>query len=372
MLNRRQFISSSVVAAGAIGLQGCSIGKGEAEYRDATQRIWRHGDADPGNRKIPISELVRYATLAPSSHNIQCWKFRIAGRTVSILPDLERRCPVVDPDDHHLFVSLGCAAENLVQAAAAFGLHGSAEFKPGTDYSLEVGLEPARAVRSPLFEAIPFRQSTRGDFDGKPLSSAELRMLEAAGTGPVTRVILLTDRQAMEAVLEFVVQGNTAQMRDPAFVREPKNWIRFGDAEAVRSGDGLSAKASGNPSVPRWLGSLLFDFFFTEEAENEKYARHVRNSAGIAVFVSGENDPAHWIEAGRGFERFALQATALGVRTAHLNQPVEVATARPEFSDFLGLQSGKADLLPGRRLPPGIGNKSTLGAKRSTSQSTCS
>ena len=90
MLNRRQFISSSVVAAGAIGLQGCSIGKGEAEYRDATQRIWRHGDADPGNRKIPISELVRYATLAPSSHNTQCWKFRIAGRTVSILPDLER------------------------------------------------------------------------------------------------------------------------------------------------------------------------------------------------------------------------------------------------------------------------------------------
>jgi hypothetical protein len=27
-----------------------------------------------------------------------------------ILPDLSRRCPAVDPDDHHLFVSLGCAA----------------------------------------------------------------------------------------------------------------------------------------------------------------------------------------------------------------------------------------------------------------------
>ena len=104
-------------------------------------------------------------------------------------------------------------------------------------------------------------------------------------------MILLTDRQAMEAVLEFLVQGNTAQMRDPAFVQELKNWIRFGDAEAVRSGDGLSARASGNPSVPRWLGSLLFDFFFTEEAENDKYAQHVRSSAGIAVFVSGENDP---------------------------------------------------------------------------------
>ena len=326
-------------------MPGCSIGKGEAEYRDATQRVWRHADAGAGNRKIPISELVRYATLAPSSHNTQCWKFGIAGRTVSILPDLERRCPVVDPDDHHLFVSLGCAAENLIQAAAAFGSHGSATFRSGTDYSLEIGLEPARAVRSPLFEAIPFRQSTRGDFDGKPLSSAELKLLEVAGTGPATRVILLTDAQAIESVLELVVQGNTAQMRDPAFVRELKNWIRFSDGEAVRSGDGLSARASGNPSVPRWLGSLLFDFFFTQEAENDKYARQVRSSAGVAVFASGENDRAHWIEAGRAFERFALQATALGIRTAHLNQPVEVAAVRPQFDDFLGLQAGRADLV---------------------------
>jgi hypothetical protein len=65
-----------------------------------------------------MRELARYATLAPSSHNTQCWKFRLGEQSVSILPDFQRRCPVVDPDDHHLFVSLGCAAENLLQAAA--------------------------------------------------------------------------------------------------------------------------------------------------------------------------------------------------------------------------------------------------------------
>ncbi|MCY7390333.1 MAG: Tat pathway signal protein, partial [Leptolyngbyaceae cyanobacterium CAN_BIN12] len=45
-----------------------------------------------------LRELVRYATLAPSSHNTQCWKFRLDDRSISILPDLSRRCPVVDPD----------------------------------------------------------------------------------------------------------------------------------------------------------------------------------------------------------------------------------------------------------------------------------
>ena len=79
-----------------------------------------------------MRELVRCATLAASSHNTQCWKFHIDAttkeRAISILPDLARRCPAVDPDDHHLFVSPGCAPENLIQAARAYGLNGEARF----------------------------------------------------------------------------------------------------------------------------------------------------------------------------------------------------------------------------------------------------
>lgn len=202
-----------------------------------------------------------------------------------------------------------------------------------------------KAVRSALFDAIPVRQSTRGGFDGDALTNEKLRLLEKAGTGRGVEVRLLTDKRAMEAVLEFVVRGNSAQMRDPAFVRELKDWIRFSDAEAVNSGDGLFSRASGNPSLPRWLGSLLFGIFFTEKAENDKYARHVRSSAGIAVFVSEANDKVHWVETGCAFERFALQAAAIGVRNAHLNQPVEVPEVRSQFSEFLGLKTGRADLV---------------------------
>ena len=51
--------------------------------------------------------LIRYATLAPNGHNAQPWRFRAQDGGIAILPDLTRRTPVVDPDDHHLFVSLG-------------------------------------------------------------------------------------------------------------------------------------------------------------------------------------------------------------------------------------------------------------------------
>lgn len=96
------------------------LGSGE-RYEDATRRIWSHGNVDRGNITAVQQELVRYSTLAPSSHNTQCWKFVPRDKLISIQPDYDRRCPAVDPDDHHLFVSLGCAAENLVQAASAIG-----------------------------------------------------------------------------------------------------------------------------------------------------------------------------------------------------------------------------------------------------------
>jgi hypothetical protein len=347
MMSRRQFIATGAVAGVAVagGLAFRSFRKAELAYENAVQRIWRpiaSGLAAPDAR---MRELVRYAALAPSSHNTQCWRFRIGERSVSILPDLERRCPAVDPDDHHLFVSLGCAAENVVQAAAAMGLHGEPVFRSDASGALDVALAPSKAQSSPLFDAIVHRQSTRTEFDGKPLSNEDLRLLEAAGTGKGVRVELITEPRAMASVLDFVVQGNTAQMRDPAFVRELKQWMRFNGAQAAESGDGLFSACSGNPTGPDWLGSRMFDLFFKEKAENDKYARHVRSSAGIAVFVSEADDRAHWVEAGRAFERFALQATALGIRNAHLNQPVEVASLRPAFAKSIGVASGRPDLV---------------------------
>ncbi len=336
-------------AAAGLGATGVlafySFSKGRSEYEQAVKQIWRHGERGSSDAPAVLRELVRYATLAPSSHNTQCWKFRLGDRSVSILPDYQRRCPIVDPDDHHLFVSLGCAAENLVQAASAMGFRGETAFKTGTSESLEVNLVRATEVRTPLFEAIPRRQSTRGEFDAMSLSNDELVLLETAGSGHGVRVHLLTGKQALENVLDFVVQGNTAQMRDPAFVRELKYWLRFNGGQAARLGDGLFSGSSGNPTAPGWLGDLMFDFFFTEKVENDKYARHVRSSAGIAVFVSEREDKSQWIEVGRAFQRFALQATAMGVRTAHLNQPVEVASLRPQFAQAIGVSTGRPDLV---------------------------
>lgn len=358
MVTRREFAVSALASAGGIAvMSSCSSGSGAAGYEAAVLGTWRHGTAAPGEKSALLRELVRYATLAPSSHNTPCWKCRIEEGSIAVLPDLSRRCPAVDPDDH-LFILLGCAAENLIQAALANGFNGHAHFAAAQGNALRVVLEPTRAVESPLFQAIPERQSTRAEYDGKPLARQELELLAKAGTGDGVQVILLTGRQAMEPVLEYVVQGNTTRMNDRAFVEELKAWIRFSADDAVRTGDGLYAASSGNPSLPSWLGRPLFGLFFTPKSENDKYAKHVRSSADIAIFVSDAPGAAQWVEVGRCYERFTLQSTALGIRNAFLNQSVEVPALRPQFAAFLGVGQRRPDLVVrfgrGLKMPPSL------------------
>ena len=175
MVSRRQFlISAASIASGLTALQSCSNGIGsDAGYAEATRRLWRRTEGNVGDGATLMRELVRYATLAPSSHNTQCWKFGIEANAISILPDLSRRCPAVDPDDHHVFVSLGCAVENLAHAALAHGLHAEPRFDATRD-AIRVALAATPAQRSPMFDAMASRQCTRGDYDGKPLSARSL------------------------------------------------------------------------------------------------------------------------------------------------------------------------------------------------------
>jgi nitroreductase len=306
-------------------------------YDEAVQTTWAPLRPDGG-----LKELVRYATLAANSHNTQPWRFTIEEHRISIASDASRRCPVVDPDDHHLFASLGCAAENLVHAAAAAGLRATPTFAAN---AITAQLEPAPPARSALLEAIPRRQCTRAAYDGRQVATEILRLLEQAVTADGVSVLVITDRAKINNVIDYVVEGNSAQMRDKAFMDELKAWLRFNERDAVATMDGLFAGSSGNPSLPAWLARMLLPFVFTERGENDKYRAHIQSSAGIAVFASERNDRPHWVAAGRACQRFALQATALGLRYAFINQPVEVLPLRRQLASYLGLGERRPDLM---------------------------
>ncbi|SEB03472.1 Acg family FMN-binding oxidoreductase [Rubrimonas cliftonensis] len=334
--DRRIFIGAAVAGAAAIGAglwwRGLS-----APYVAAADRL-----TSPLPPRPETSDLVRFATLGANGHNTQPWRFSERADGLAIAPDFSRRTPVVDPDDHHLYASLGCAAETLAIAARARGLSG--EVVTAGPEGLAMALRPAAPEEGALFAAIPERQCTRSVYDGAGLTSGEVHALAAEadvhGVAAIWR-----EGAATEPILDLVIAGNTRQMANPAFVAELREWVRFNGAHAARTGDGLYAAASGNPTAPEAVGRLLFDAFFRTEAENDRYARHIRSSAGVFTLVAPSDDPAGWIAAGRAYQRMALRATAMGLRNAFVNQAVEEPAMRADLVSLLDLGAMRPNLV---------------------------
>jgi hypothetical protein len=299
-------------------------------------------------RRTPTSatrELIRYATLAPNGHNTQPWLFFPRDNEIMIRPDFDRRTPVVDPDDHHVFVSLGCAAETLAIAAGAMRRAGDVAFDPSGDGAARFSFGKGNGGEQALFDAIPHRQSTRAKYDGSTVSAADLRVLASAATMPGVDLALVTERLHMNQIRDLIIAGNTRQIGDPAFVAELKHWLRFSPDVATRTGDGLFSAASGNSPVPEWMGPWLFDRVFTVKAETTRYSAQIGSSAGIAVFVGAKADREHWLQVGRACQRFALQATALGLKCAFVNQPVEVPELRADLAALVGVPGRRPDIV---------------------------
>lgn len=323
---------SILAGAGAIAIAGTAAGV-----------FWPRPDCDaiaasirdPGPPRDDLSSLVAYATLAANSHNTQPWLFSRAGDRIAIAPVMSRSTPAADANGHHVFASLGCAAENLALAAQAAGRPATVGWS-GEDERVVVDLGYGAARADPLFEAITDRQCTRSLYDGRAVPATDLATIEKAAALSGARVLIVTDRGKIEEVAEMVVAANTAQVNDPAFRAELKQWLRFGPRMAAETRDGLYSACSGNPVLPDWLGLRMFDLAFRAQSENERYVAQIRSSAGIAIVVSDASDRMHWVEAGRACQRFALAATRLGIRHAFVNQPLEVASIRPQFARWIG------------------------------------
>ena len=344
--SRRNFLQLGGVAAASLAIAPLLAGCDSADYEAAANEARRPAP----EASADLRELVRLATLAPSGHNTQPWKFRLEARIIRLYPDLTRRVPVVDPDNRELWISLGSALENLLVAAARFGYQAETTYHlAGTpDDHIAVALQktgPIPTGRAALFEAIPLRQSTRSAYDGQPVPGSELRQLEAAATGPDVTPLLFTGAAAMQPLLEYVVAGNEQQLSNDDFKQELVRWLRFNDREALASRDGLLSRSSGNPSLPRWVANFFIGGSLKPAAQSEKDVLHIRSSADLLLFTSIENDPAAWLEIGRAHERFALLATTLNLKCAYLNQPCEVPAVRAQVQSQLSLNGAFPQLL---------------------------
>ena len=280
-----------------------------------------------------IRALLTAAMAAPSGHNSQPWLFHLGPETIQLRPDFRRALPVVDPERRELFISLGCALENLCIQASTLQLAPQVSLSPE---AITVRLEPSALVEpDPLAEAIFRRQSNRSLYDGRPIPPALLAPL-LKPSADTTIHAYARGTADFQRLADAVRRGNEAQMGDPAFRAELLSWIRFNRAHSLATRDGLSNAVLGAPNLPRWLSRLIVRSMLNARTQNRADARQLARCSHLLLLSTAGDDPNSWISCGRSLQRLLLGLTAAGIAAAYLNQPCEVPTLRAELADVLG------------------------------------
>lgn len=290
-----------------------------------------------------IRRLTEAAVQAPSGHNSQPWKIAWNDDRVFLSPDLRYALPAVDPDNRELYISLGCAIENLCIAARIAGFATEVKYGSPTEIVFSpAGDAPAAPVRA---SALVKRQTNRNVYDGRIVPENILGRLTGglSSDGGVRVRAYRNGTDEFRTLSDYIVAGNAVQMRDARFKRELLQWMRFNPKEIARHGDGLTYRTVGAPPLPRWLAGLLVRSMLTPEKQNRSDRKKIESSSHLLLWTVDADRPESWLRAGRALERFFLKATHAGVAVAFMNQPCEVKSLAEELrTRFLTSQPAKA------------------------------
>ena len=295
-----------------------------------------------------LINLIKYAVKAPSGHNSQPWKFKLEKNSITIFPDYQRVLPVADPDNHELFISLGCALENLIIAAGYFGYHTDIELNMGVPFkeSIRVVLSSGNNQNyDQLFKNIETRQSTRSKYNKALIPPADIEKLNEAGKQDQVLFLLYTESGQIDPFIEITKRATVLKLSKKEFIKELMQWVRFNRKTAKETGDGLYSGAFGSPSVPKWLGKLFLNLTYDPKREGRKNVNLLKNSSGLLIFIAKRNNKEAWVNLGRSFQRVALTATSLNINYAHINSACEEIATRKNLAEELQLNPEERPLL---------------------------
>ncbi|HET9896244.1 MAG TPA: nitroreductase family protein [Streptosporangiaceae bacterium] len=289
--------------------------------------------ADPDN--FLVDELLRAAVAAPSMHNTQPWRLRLADSwTIELYLDPARTLPVSDPQGRGALIACGAALLNLRMTAAAHGLRTRLTLSPDPAQPLLIAraeMSAGHAVTAwerELSGAIPARRSNREPFTDAvvpPAIKAELAAAAKAEAG----ILRFLDENEAARVRRLASDAERDLRADPAYRAELARWVTAG-----RQDDGIPNEILGPRSA---VGSDPVRDFDPGRRQAVRYADFEDRPQFVVLSVRAQN-AASWIAAGQALERVWLTATCRGVSLCPLTQPLETADAWLVKDARLGLE----------------------------------
>ncbi len=292
------------------------------------------------------------ATLAPSVHNTQPWRFVLGPGTVEVYADRGRRLRVLDPTGRQLLISCGCALFNARVALAGSGYDAVVERFPDPsrpDLLARLRLPEEPLVAPPLAEldaVVELRQSNRRRFAEDPVPQEVVRDLVDAAAAEGAQLFAITRFEHRLATARLSQEADRQQNADPAYRAELRAWTSDdpGRSDGVPAMAVPHVDAGANDDVP------IRDF---DTSGTGWLPVRTRSSLNQCLLLLGtlSDRPAAWLQAGEALERVLLEVTRRGFAASLLTQVVEVPGTRSRLRTELGLDMNPHVLLRVGRAP---------------------
>lgn len=302
-------------------------------------------------------KMVEYGIKAPSGHNTQPWRFKINENSIEVYPNFYKELSVVDGNHRELYISLGCATENICISANELGyLYKVQIIEQDSLYFIRISLQKAPAVPNSLFSQIDKRQTNRSVYKSRIISTDTISILKKTEINqPVSVHFYKNGDETYKILAELIYSGNEVQYNDKSFKNELLDWMRFNPKDIKQHKDGLAYNVLSAPSLPKWLGKPIVGSFLKPKAQNKSEKEKINSSSHLVLFTTKENTPENWILTGQALERFFLKCTEMGIAVAFSNQPCEVHSIAEKVREqmpinnefpMLLLRIGYADSMP--------------------------
>lgn len=273
-----------------------------------------------------VRRIAEAAGAAPSIHNTQPWRFRVAGGDLLELHgDPERMLWVADAHGRALHLSCGAALFNVRLAIRASGAKPlvwpipDPQGEPTLMAAVQLADgRPAMLEERELFDSIWQRHTSRVPFASRPVPDAAWAALEQAA-GAEFALLRPLGAADTARVLQIAADAESELAKDFDHRVELARWVGTDGDDGVPAA-ALGSRPDRGPAPVRDLGRA--------SPTTALPAASYEARPHLAVLATARDDPGDWLRAGQALQRVLLTATASGLAASFLYQPIELHDMR--------------------------------------------
>jgi hypothetical protein len=275
---------------------------------------------------FPDSETVQtvlsLASRAPSVHNTQPWRWRVGSDSLHLYADRSLHLPSTDPDGRDLILSCGIALHHCVIALAALGWQSKIHRLPNPDEpehlaAVEVYRRPPGEVDITLAAAIPRRRTDRRHYSSwsVPPNYIALMGARAARAGVMLRQI-----ESLPHLQDIVARAVWRHATDHDYMVELTTW-----SGRYASLAGVPARSTPESDTAAPVPSRLFAGPALAQPPDTESV--IDNAVVLALGTKDDSTLAR-LRAGEATSLVLLSATALGLASCPVTEPLELTETR--------------------------------------------